>query len=30
VERLRGPVCANMSETTLLKNLGYNGLSRGE
>jgi len=26
----RGSVCANMSETTPLKNLGYNGMSRGE
>lgn len=23
-------VCANMSETTLLRNLGYNGVDRGE
>ncbi|MDX9832320.1 MAG: hypothetical protein RBU35_18765 [Anaerolineae bacterium] len=26
----RAPVCVNIHETTLLKNLGYNRVSRGE
>jgi retron-type reverse transcriptase len=29
-EKLEAAVCANVSETTPLKSLGYNGTSRGE